>query len=175
VSTDSDEIIDTVNNLGLSKTCILKRNPELATDKTTSDNVLVDFCNNLEFDKVVFLQATSPMTTSNDLTKALEKLANEDGDSLISVVKNHQFIWNDVGDKKRYTAINYVPQNRPMRQDWEGYFIENGCFYISKRKRVLESNCRISGKVIGYEMKKETLFEIDDKYDLEIISKLMKG
>ncbi|MBP7212211.1 acylneuraminate cytidylyltransferase family protein [bacterium] len=169
VSTDSEEIKSAVEALNFKKAVVISRSPETATDTATSESALVEFCKNYEFEKVVFLQATSPLTTAKDIDGAVNKLEGEHSDSLISAVKNYQFLWNING-----TPQNYNPEKRPRRQDWEGYFIENGAFYISSRKKILESNCRISGKISFWEMSQKTLYEVDEPSDWEIIKLFLK-
>ena len=69
--------------------------------------------------------------------------------------------------------LNYDPQNRPRRQDWDGYYIENGAFYISTRENILKSKCRVSGKIAFWETSQKTLYEIDEPSDWEVIEKFM--
>lgn len=168
VSTDSDKIKQTVESFGLDKVEVISRSAQTATDTATSESALVEFCKNYEFDTVVFLQATSPLTRSNDIDGAIAKLENERADSLISAVRNYQFLWDING-----TPLNYDPLNRPRRQDWNGYYIENGAFYISSRKNILKSNCRVSGKISFWEMNSKTIFEVDEPQDWQIIEKFL--
>lgn len=167
VSTDGDGIKNTVEKFGFSKVEVIKRSPETVTDTATSESALLEFCRNYEFDNVVFMQATSPLTTALDINGALEKYLKSDKKSLISAIKRFQFIWDMEGN-----PINYNPQNRPRRQDWSGYYIENGAFYISSRKNILESNCRITPPVEYWEMSEKTIFEVDEPEDIAIIENL---
>lgn len=168
VSTDSDKIKQTVESFGLDKVEVISRSAQTATDVATSESALVEFCKNYEFDTVVFLQATSPLTKPTDIDGAIAKLENERADSLISAVRNYQFLWDING-----TPLNYDPLNRPRRQDWNGYYIENGAFYISSRKNILKSNCRVSGKISFWEMNSKTIFEVDEPQDWQIIEKFL--
>ena len=168
VSTDSSDLKKIVENFGYDKVEVISRSKESASDNATSESALIEFCEQTKFDNVVFLQATSPMTTSNDINSGLKIFATGNYNSVISVVKNHQFLWDCNGN-----PINYNPQARPRRQDWDGYFIENGAFYISSRKNILNSKCRISHPVGYYEMNKKSLLEIDSKEDLELATSLL--
>ena len=167
VSTDGETIKNTVEQFGFSKVEVIKRSPETVTDTATSESALLEFCRNYEFDNVVFLQATSPLTTAIDINGALDKYLNSDKKSLISAVKRFQFIWGTNGN-----PLNYNPQTRPRRQDWNGYYIENGAFYISSREEILKSNCRITSPVDFWEMPEKTLFEVDEPEDIAIIENL---
>ena len=167
VSTDGKDIKKTVEEFGFNKVEVIPRSEYSSSDTATSETALIEFCENYKFDNVVFLQATSPLTTAVDINKALEKYLNSDKKSLISAVKRSQFIWGVNGE-----PLNYNPQNRPRRQDWDGYYIENGAFYISSRENILKSQCRITPPVDFWEMNDKTLFEIDNPQDIELIEKL---
>ncbi len=167
VSTDGEDIKKTVEEFGFNKVEVIPRSEYSSSDTATSETALIEFCENYKFDNVVFLQATSPLTTAVDINKALEKYLNSDKKSLISAVKRSQFIWGVNGE-----PLNYNPQNRPRRQDWDGYYIENGAFYISSRENILKSQCRITPPVDFWEMNDKTLFEIDNPQDIELIEKL---
>jgi len=168
VSTDGDTIKTTVEELGLNKVKVITRSVASANDTATSESALLEFCNNHEFDNVIFLQATSPLTTTKDIDGAFEKFINSDKKSLISSIRRYQFIWDTNGN-----PINYDPINRPRRQDWDGYQVENGAFYISSRKEILSSQCRITRPVEYWEMSQNTLFEVDEPQDLDIINTIL--
>ncbi|GFR39145.1 hypothetical protein PRECH8_24410 [Insulibacter thermoxylanivorax] len=173
VSTDSEEIRRNVNQMNFSKVTVIDRSVESATDSAASEVSLLEFAEKHEFYSVVFIQATSPLTTSQHLTEALAKYFSSDADSLLSVVRQKRFIWERAnGDL--VVPINYDPQNRPRRQDFEGYLVENGAFYITSREQLLKSKCRISGKITYYEMPEESYVEIDELEDWVIVEELIK-
>lgn len=167
VSTDSIEIKTLVESFGFSKVEVIERSKESSSDKATSESALIEFANKYEFDNVVFLQATSPLTQTYDINGALEKFLNSDKKSLISAIKRHQFLWDTKG-----TPMNYDPNNRPRRQEWDGYYIENGAFYISSQKEILKTGCRITTPVDFWEMSVQNIFEIDEPTDIDIVEKL---
>lgn len=167
VSTDSDEIKSVVESFGLEKVEVIGRSKESSSDNATSETALIEFAQNYEFDNVVFMQATSPLTQTSDINGALKKFLNSDKKSLISAIKRHQFLWDTKG-----TPMNYDPNNRPRRQEWDGYYIENGAFYISSRKEILKTGCRITTPVDFWEMSVQNIFEIDEPTDIDIVEKL---
>ena len=65
--------------------------------------------------------------------------------------------------------------NRPMRQDKPETYIENGAFYITKRKNLLESKLRYSGKIGVGEMPLSRRFQIDTFDDLNLIDNIIRG
>jgi N-acylneuraminate cytidylyltransferase len=143
---------------------VINRDPATATDEATTESALMEFAENHSFDRVILIQATSPLLTSADLSGAIDKLDQSKADSLLSVTRQHCFIWKEKSDGS-VSPSNYNPQKRPRRQDWSGELFENGAFYISTRKALLESGCRISGRVDAWEMPSETAVELDEPYD----------
>ena len=73
-----------------------------------------------------------------------------------------QFLWNEDG-----TPLNYDPLIRPRRQDFSGQIVENGAFYISTRKQIEKTLCRVGGKVGFYEMTETESVEIDELLDFK--------
>ena len=133
---------------------------------------MLEFAEKFEFDNIILIQATSPLLETEDLTNGLEKFFQKKYDSLLSVVKQKRFIWNEIDGAA--VPQNYNPLERPRRQEWDGYFVENGAFFITSRDKLLESKCRISGKIGLYEMTEETYFEIDEPSDWLIMEQLKR-
>ena len=90
-------------------------------------------------------------------------------DSILSVVNQKRFIWDSRGK-----SLNYNYKKRPRRQNFEGYFVENGAFYINSSKNILKYKNRLSGKIGLCEMDEKTYYEIDSHNDWEIIENLIK-
>lgn len=172
VSTDSVLIQETVEKMCIPKVQVISRSERSATDTASSEMPLLEFANSYEFRDVVFIQATSPLLTSTHLNEALHKFNLSSADSMLSVVRQKRFIWTQ-SDEHTVTPANYDPMNRPRRQEFEGYFVENGAFYITKRENLLQSKCRISGKITHYEMPEESYIELDEPVDWDIVERLL--
>jgi YrbI family 3-deoxy-D-manno-octulosonate 8-phosphate phosphatase len=173
VSTDSDAIRTTLSNSNASKLLVINRSLEVSTDTASTESTLLEFALNYDFEYVILVQATSPLITQEDIDNGFEKFILGGYDSLLSVVKQKRFIWNTI-DEVAF-PMNYNPLSRPRRQDFDGYFVENGAFYITTRKQLLKSQCRISGKIGIYEMDEATYFEIDEPADWEIMEMIQKN
>lgn len=171
VATDSDEIADKVISLNFNKVVIYRRLAVNAADTSTTESVILEYLNKgQESSNDIFLtvQATSPLTQSQDFTDALSIYKKSDYQSMLSVVRHKRFFWNTNG-----TSKNYDYTNRPRRQDFDGEIMENGAFYINTVKGVLESKNRLSGKIGFYEMPDFNGFEIDEPDDWGILEQLM--
>lgn len=171
VSTDSDEITDTVKRYNSEIVEVFERMPVNAQADSSSEDAIIEFLNGANISReetLVFAQATSPLTQPSDISQALEKLKKSDGDSLLTVVRQKRFIWSEEGE-----PMNYSPKARPRRQDFDGFLVENGAFYISRVSDILDSGSRISGKIIYWEMPEESYFEIDELSDLNIVAAML--
>ncbi len=171
VSTDCEEIKKVVNEFNFNKVEIIDRSNETATDTASTELAMLEFANNYEFENIVLLQATSPLTTSIDIDKAINLYELEKYDSLLSVVRQKRFIWEKKGNIA--IPVNYDFNNRPRRQEFEGFFVENGAIYITSRKKLLSTKNRLNGKIGFYEMPEYTYYEIDEEYDWYIVEMLL--
>lgn len=170
VSTDSGKIKEVVMSLGLPKVNVIGRNQETASDTATTESAMLDFAEKYDFKDIVLIQATSPLLEKRDLDGGCQKYIKGGYNSLLSVVRQKRFIWDLKGDEA--IAVNYKPNIRPRRQDMKGYLVENGAFYITSKKALLHSECRLSGRIGIYEMSEKTYFEIDEPNDWYIMEKL---
>lgn len=159
VSTDSPEIANVVKALGLGVNVIM-RPTEYATDDATTEAVMLHFMNQVNFDVLVTIQATSPLLAAEDLNKAIDQFRCQQFDSMLSAVRTKRFFWRDDA-----TPINYDPLKRPRRQDFSGTLMENGAFYITKRETLQHYQCRLGQKIGIYEMNESTAVEIDEPED----------
>lgn len=172
VSTDSQEIKNVVNRYESSKVRVVSRSEDVSTDTASTESVMLEFARNYDFDNIVLIQATSPLLASGDIVNGIRKFFKDNIDSVLSVVRQKRFLWEDKTDI--VSAINYDPLNRPRRQEFDGYLVENGAFYITTRENLLSTKCRISGNIGVVEMSEETYFEIDEPSDWTIVEGLLK-
>lgn len=172
VFTDDEEILTFISKEyhWTSKVKGLLRNDENANDTASTESAMLEFAEkiNHDFDVLCLLQATSPLTTSQDINNALSQISKEGKTAALSVVKTHRFTWNADG-----TPQNYDVFNRPRRQDFEGLLMENGAVYATTKDAFIKSKNRVSETIGLVEMPEETLMEIDSLSDWTIIESLL--
>lgn len=173
VSTDSEAIRRTVDGFGFSKVTVISRSARTACDTASTESAMLEFAENYQFDTIALIQATSPLLTSKDLNGGFSLYESENTDSVLSVVRQKRFNWKLNSDNSA-SPSNYDPFNRPRRQEFDGYLVENGAFYITSRKILIEKKNRIGGIIRAYEMPEDTFFEIDEPSDWTIIEMMMK-
>jgi CMP-N-acetylneuraminic acid synthetase len=167
VSTDSEEIIRVVKEIDAS-IHIVKRPQHLSDDLSSTESVMLHFMDNVDFDILVTIQATSPLTQSSDIDNALLEFKTSRKDSLLTAVESKRFFWNYKCD-----PINYNPINRPRRQDFQGFLMENGAFYITSREVLSREKCRLGGNIGIYIMDDESSFEIDEPLDWDMVELIL--
>lgn len=172
VSTDSEEIKNVVELYNSDKIEVIDRSKITAGDSSTTESAMLEFAEKYDFQNIVLIQATSPLLETKDLDKGFEMLLKDNFQSILSAVRQKRFIWEK--DKKGYKPINYDYNNRPMRQNFEGFLVENGAFYITSKTSLLKSQNRISGNVGIVEMAEDSYFEIDEPSDWIIVENLLK-
>lgn len=164
VSTDCPEI----KKVALGTGCkVIDRPMEISGDNSKSDEALVHFAENIDFDILVFIQPTSPLIISDDINKGLDMMGEYD--SVFSACREHWI--------PRWT-LEGIPDgwdvnNRPMRQDVDDRYVENGAFYITTRKQLETTGLRYGGNLGVVEMPLYRSFQIDTLDDLKLIGKLL--
>lgn len=172
VSTDSPEIEQAVAAFGSPKVEIHHRSAESATDTASTEQVMLEYARaHDDFDAMVLIQATSPLLAGADLERGVTLFESGRYESVLSVVRQKRFIWEKKGDVA--SPANYDFTCRPRRQEFDGFFVENGAFYITSRGSLLDSACRLSGRVGLAEMDEATYFEIDEPSDWPIVEGLL--
>ena len=171
VSTDSEEIRSVVEAFGSDRVEVIDRDKSTAGDNAPTESVMLEFAEKFDFENIMLIQATSPLLETKDLDKGFEVISDGNYQSVLSVVRQKRFVWGK--SKQGYKPINYDYKNRPMRQKFDGFLVENGAFYITTKEKLLESKNRISGSIGVVEMEEASYFEIDELSDWMIVEKLL--
>ena len=175
ISTDDREIEQAVGSYPQSEAVtVYRRSAETATDTASTESAMLEFAKDVEFEYITLIQATSPLLTGDDLKQGMQLFLNDKYmDSLLSVCRQERFIWQK-SDKSYFEPVNYDPKNRPRRQEFDGFLVENGAYYITDKSSLIETGSRLSGNIGCYEMPPETYYELDEPEDWAIIESLLK-
>lgn len=168
VTTDDWDIANIAGGNGAK---IILRPKELATDTATTESALFHALSVIPepIDYVVFLQATSPVRTKEDIMKSVALIQEEQSDSLFSATQlTDACIWDDDN------SITYNYKNRGRRQDRKPLYLENGSIYIFRPEILKIYQNRLGGKISKYFMPMWKSFEIDEPEDIELCETFMK-
>ena len=166
---------------------VYKRSDESAEDTSNSEQVLLEFSGKYmrhgfakkDFDIMVFMQCTSPLTQAEDIDGALEALEEDvDCNSVLTCCEDHGgrlcggFTWENLIDGFEI-AIRVTPYSH-QRQDMPMRYRENGAIYVSYKKDFVREETRLPGRIKIYEMPRSRSFEIDSEEDLEELRQLAR-
>lgn len=172
VSTDDEEIAQISTKYNAD---VVNRPKKFATDTASSESVLLHFAKVVDFDILVFLQCTSPLTLSKDIDGATELLLSGKYDSVLSVTENSGgflcggFLWNEKGE-----SLNYDFRNRKRRQEIGTTYRENGAIYVMSKDGLLKNKNRLFGNIGMYVMPRLRSFEIDEIEDIKFLGHWMR-
>lgn len=157
LSSDSNKIL----NLGKKlKIMTVKRDKALSQNNTTTDDVIKNLINNInfEFENIILLQVTSPLRKISTLKKFYSHCLNKKLSSCLSV----SLINDNLSKKDNF--FNSVNDNIRNSQNRKPFIYENGLLYFFKKKEFLKKN-----KIYP---KKDWPYFITDKYESLDINEL---
>ena len=176
VSSDSDQILAAAEGAG----AVGVRRPEaISGDLDSSESAWLHALETIDgklgpFERIVALQATSPIREPSDIEKALEAFEREKLDSLLSVCEvEDYFNWRIGADGPE--PINYDYHNRRMRQQIEKRYLENGSFYVLIPSLLREQKNRLGGKIGFHLMERHKMFQIDRMEDIKLCAAIMQS
>jgi N-acylneuraminate cytidylyltransferase len=169
-ASDSKTIRETVANRFADAVTVIERSAASATDSASSETIMLEVQQRIDFDVMCLIQATSPLTKAEDFVQAKEKFMSGSYDSLLTAVPFNRFLWDD-----HERPINYDPAQRPRRQDSAAQYMENGAFYFTTTKLLESSGCRLGGRIGIYVMSTDSACEIDEPRDWDTVEQLLLG
>jgi len=175
VSSDNHIILERAKKMGVET---VKRPKRISSDLSTIESAMehcLEHLNRKEKyvpDLIVLLQNTSPLRTARHVDEAISLFLKNRYDSILSGYSSHHFIWRRKNNK--VVPVNYDPQKRPNRQQFNDQFIENGAIYVTKYDAFKKSHCRVSGNIGMYVMPVKLSVDIDTREDLVKAEQIMK-
>lgn len=177
VSSDSDAILAVAERFGAVG---VRRPQAIAGDTASSESAWLHALDAREaatgtFDRVVALQATSPVREGRDISGALAMFENDGFDSILSVCEVEDFFnWRLLPDGGA-DAVNYDWRDRRRRQEIEKRYLENGSLYVFPPAMLRETNNRLGGRIGLYVMDRHKMFQIDRPEEVQLCAAILKG
>jgi len=176
VSSDSDNILAAAEAAGAVG---VRRPDDISGDLASSESAWLHALQAIDarlgrFERIVALQATSPIRESADIEQALETFDREHLDSLLSVCEVEDYFNWRIGANGP-EPINYDFRNRRMRQQIEKRYLENGSFYVLIPSLLREQNNRLGGKIGFHVMERHKMFQIDRPEDVKLCAAIMRS
>lgn len=176
VSSDSDDILAAAEAAGAVG---VRRPDDISGDLASSESAWLHALDATDgrmgrFDRVVALQATSPVREPGDIDNALATFDRDHLDSLLSVCEVEDYFNWRIGASGP-EPINYDYRNRRMRQQIEKRYLENGSFYVLIPSLLREQNNRLGGKIGFHVMERHKMFQIDRPEDVKLCAAIMRS
>jgi CMP-N-acetylneuraminic acid synthetase len=171
VSSDKNEILALSKQLGAD---IAKRSPELATDTTSSNSVImhtIDYLKKNEGyipDVLILLQPTSPLRTYKDIDEAMNLYFNSDCSAVISGYELEKNSLKDfiIDNEDRLKAIMNDKFPFTPRQQLPKIFRPNGAIFIIKADLFMQKHTLLTNNTRPFFMDKHRSIDIDNIEDL---------
>lgn len=169
VSTDSDFYSEICIKKGIS---VKKRSEELASDNSTTADMLLDFLKDFPEDQIFsLLQVTSPLRNGQHLKEAMKLFIDSDStENVVSFSKadKHPSLLSTITDQGYAIDIAGVDKGY-RRQDKKEFFYPNGAIFISSKSHYLKNQSFFTLKTKAYLMDHKYSYDIDYIEDFKAV------
>lgn len=164
-------IITTDYNLKINnQKIILMKRPKNLRGNCSMNLVIRDVLEKINEENFIQTHATSPLLKEGTIDKAIKFFKSQKRyDSIISVTQTKKRFWTN-----KSKPLNHKINQSPTTQILKPIFEENSGFYIFTRKSFLKKKNRIGARPKLYQINKIEGMDIDDKYEFDIIKKILK-
>ena len=171
VSTEDDEIAEIASKRNID---LDNRSERLSSDKSTVDQVCLDFLINEEkksryYDVICCLYATAPLRNAEDIINTVDLVTSQKSEQAMAVT-------NFSYPAFQAMFINGLSELNPLfpelikkrSSELEEIVVDNGSTYVSTVKAFRREGSFISNKMLGYKMPKNRSVDIDYEEDLKL-------
>ena len=179
VNTEDEEIAEVAQSLGVE---VQNRPEDFWYDNTFQEvDRLLQWCvKDLEqkgkkIDIVVLLYATAPLRKTEAITNCIDLVLNKGYDSSLTLMESRSYIWEKTDKTSKVQPVNYDPKKRgPNQIEGWNQWIENKAVYVMKRDLLMDTGCRLGGKIGCVEMSKYESIDIDTMDDFMLAETILK-
>ena len=120
-----------------------------------------------EIDIVVLLYPTGPLRSVEKINETVRMVSEREFDSALTLYEDDRYLWET--DDATAEPTNYDPASRGPRQleDWNQW-VENKAVYVMRRDMLVDTGCRLGGKIGYVKMSGLRSIDIDEPSDLEL-------
>lgn len=180
VNTDSDELIELMENNNFFKVDVIKRDAALGGDTVSKIQVIQDCMDKMQsrkkikYDMVVDLDITSPLRTKNDINNLITVQKNKKNDVTFSVTDSRRnpyfnMVMNVDGEIQKVLKSDFVTrQQAPTMYDMNASLYAYNPEYLNSGKGVLDGKCGI------IKMYDTAVLDLDHENDFELMEVIAK-
>lgn len=168
VATDCEKIKQTVLNFQFENLEIFDRSEQNAQDNSPTIDVIMEYIDNVK-DYLLLVQPTSPLLKSEDIYNFINNYETHNFDCSFSCVEFGRVCWSPDGK-----PLCHEITVRQRRQNMNKILVENGAMYINSVENIKREKSVLCGSALPFIMPYETITEIDELKDVEIVEKILK-
>ncbi len=128
----------------------------------------------MHIDIVVLLYATAPLRVVDDISRCVQLIRDGGYDSALTLYEDRKYIWKRIDGSASVEPVNYDPKTRgPNQLEGWNQWVENKAVYAFRKNLLMETGCRIGGKVAFAEMSKLCSIDIDTPDDFALAESLL--
>ena len=183
ISTDDVAIAEAARTAGADVPFL--RPAHLANDTASSMDVILHALDTLasqghEYEYVILLEPTSPLTESSDVEDALSRLraAGADADAIVGIcrVESTHPEYDVRRDPNGLISPYAVPDFKSLRrrQDIEELYFLEGSLYISQVEAFRHYKTFYHERTLGYEVPRWKSMEVDDIFDFIMVEAVVR-
>lgn len=166
LDTESHDILDLASDV---KCRLLRREPELASNRTDGHQLFLNEVRNTGADICVQLLCTSPFMKVQTIEKAIDVLKTDSRyDSVVAIRKDKQYCWND--GRPTYD-INHVPNSADLPET----VIESMGLYAVRREAALSTQRRYGNNPFLLEIDPLESVDVNWPVDFEMANLIAIG
>lgn len=171
ISSDADQILEQASVYGAFTP--YKREENLSKDPAGVYDVLLDFLNRFpiykEYQYVCILLPTSPLTSSQDIKKAIEIIKKNQFDCLLSVSETPHNAQLALTINDKLLTPLHPDKISQKSQKLEPTYHANGAIHIVNIVKMLKKKSYLIRPMGSYVMPFERSIDIDTKQDLDLV------
>lgn len=171
VSTEDDEIAQTARSFGAETMGRLDEfihdNSIQEVDRLLRWTVLQLEERSIRHDVITLLYPTAPLRDVESIDAAIRMVTEEGYDSALSLYEDSTYLWERRGDEA--APVNYDPALRgPRQKETWNQWAENKAVYAMQRDLLVDTGCRLGGRIGSVIMPKWRSVDVDSPDDLEL-------
>lgn len=148
---------------------ILKRDPELATNSTNGNKLLLNEAKYYDADIYVQILCTSPFIKLETIENAINIVKSGEYDSAITVTKEKLYTWDNEN------TPNYDHQNIPNSINLADTIIETMGLYVISKEALSATKRRIGNKVKHIEVEPLEAIDVNYPHDFKLAHYIAAG
>ena len=124
-------------------------------------------------DIVVLLYPTAPLRPVQAITDCIDLVLTQGYDSALTLCEARSYLWRRTDDAATVAPTNYAPKARgPNQLEGWNQWVENKAVYAVKRDLLMETGCRLGGRIGFVEMTKTESIDIDTPDDFALAERV---